>query len=66
VIKAEQDLPITEGGSGERVREGAKGEMTQTMYAHVNKRMKKYIFENYVSDENSLDRILWTIEKLHY
>jgi hypothetical protein len=35
VIKAEQDLPGTEGdgeGGG-----GGRGEMTQTMYAHVNK-----------------------------
>jgi hypothetical protein len=42
VIKAEQDLPGTEGGRGERVGEGGRGgEMTQTMYAHVNKRIKK-------------------------
>jgi hypothetical protein len=34
VIKAEQDMPGTEVGE----REGGKrGEMTQTMYAHVNK-----------------------------
>jgi hypothetical protein len=38
VIKAEHDLPGTEGGSGERVGEGAGGEMTQIMYAHVNKK----------------------------
>jgi hypothetical protein len=38
VIKAEQDLPGTEGGRKERVREGSRGEeMTQTMYVHVNK-----------------------------
>jgi hypothetical protein len=36
VIKAEQDLPGTEGGREKRV-----GEMTQTMYVHVNKRIKK-------------------------
>jgi hypothetical protein len=39
VIKAEQDLPRTEVGRWERVGEG--GEMTQTMYAHVNKRINK-------------------------
>jgi hypothetical protein len=39
VIKAEQDLPRTEGRWGKRVGEG--GEKTQTMYAHVNKRIKK-------------------------
>jgi hypothetical protein len=35
VIRAEPDLPETEGGwgSGEG---GQGGEMTQTMYAHVN------------------------------
>jgi hypothetical protein len=38
VIKAEHDLPGTEG---ERVREGQGGEMTPKMYAHVNKRIKK-------------------------
>jgi hypothetical protein len=37
VIKAEQDLPGTEGGKGERVGRGQEGEMTQTMYAYVNK-----------------------------
>jgi hypothetical protein len=38
VIKAEQDLPGTEGVREERVREGGRGgEMTQIMYAHVNK-----------------------------
>jgi hypothetical protein len=35
VIKAEQDLPGTEGGREER------GEMIQTVYAHVNKGIKK-------------------------
>jgi hypothetical protein len=35
VIKAEQDLPGTEGGGGQR------GEMIQTMYAHVIKLIKK-------------------------
>jgi hypothetical protein len=33
-LKAEQDLPGTEGRRG-KGRQG--GEMTQTMYAHVNK-----------------------------
>jgi hypothetical protein len=37
VIKAEQDLPGTEEGRGERVGKGAGREMTQTMYTHVNK-----------------------------
>jgi hypothetical protein len=37
VIKAEQDLLGTEGGT-EREAGGQGGEMTQTMYAHVNKR----------------------------
>jgi hypothetical protein len=38
VIKAEQDLPGTEQGRGEEDRGGGQGvEMTQTMYAHVNK-----------------------------
>jgi hypothetical protein len=42
MIKAEQDLPGTEREKGERVGEGGQGgEMTQTMYAHVNKRIKK-------------------------
>jgi hypothetical protein len=40
VIKAEQDLPGTEGGRGKKVGEGSRRvEMTQTMYAHVNKRI---------------------------
>jgi hypothetical protein len=41
VIKAEQDLPGTERRRGEKVggRGGQGGEMTQTMYAHVNKRI---------------------------
>jgi hypothetical protein len=37
VIKAEHDLPGTEWGREERVGEGQEGEMTQIMYAHVNK-----------------------------
>jgi hypothetical protein len=42
VIKAEQDLPGTEGGTGgEGWGEGHGGEMTQTMYTHVNKRIIK-------------------------
>jgi hypothetical protein len=37
VIRAEQDLPGTdEGRGGERGRRQGR-EMTQTMYAHVNK-----------------------------
>jgi hypothetical protein len=36
VIKSEQDLPGTEGGSGERVWWHV-GKMTQTMCGHVNK-----------------------------
>jgi hypothetical protein len=39
VIKAEQDLPGTEGGKeGEGGGGEEGGEMTQTMYTHVNKR----------------------------
>jgi hypothetical protein len=42
VIKAERDLPGTEGRKrGEGRGEGHGREMTQTMYAHVNKRIKK-------------------------
>jgi hypothetical protein len=38
VIKAEQDLPGTERGRVEEKGGGGQGgEMTQTMYAHVNK-----------------------------
>jgi hypothetical protein len=37
VIRAEQDLPETEGGREEGWSGGQGGEMTQTMYAHVNK-----------------------------
>jgi hypothetical protein len=38
VITAEQDLPGTEERRGKEVGgEGLGGEMTQTMYAHVNK-----------------------------
>jgi hypothetical protein len=38
VIKAEQNLPGTEGGKGEEVGRGVQGrEMTQTMPAHINK-----------------------------
>jgi hypothetical protein len=37
-IRAEQVLPGSEGGWGEKGRgRGQWGEMTQTMYAHVNK-----------------------------
>jgi hypothetical protein len=35
VIRAEWDLPETEGGRGEGRGRGHGGEMTQTMYAHV-------------------------------
>jgi hypothetical protein len=39
VIKAEQDLPGTEGGTGKTVGEGRqREEMTQVLYAHVNKK----------------------------
>jgi hypothetical protein len=42
VIKAEHDLPGTEEGMGKRMGEGgAGGKVTQTMYAHVNKRILK-------------------------
>jgi hypothetical protein len=41
VIKAEHDLPGTESGRGRGWGRGAGGEMTQTMYAHVNKRILK-------------------------
>jgi hypothetical protein len=38
VIRAEQDLPGTEGRRREEGRGGRQdGEMTQTIYAHVNK-----------------------------
>jgi hypothetical protein len=38
VIRAKKDLPGTEGGRrGESEGGGQGGEMTQTMYAHVNK-----------------------------
>jgi hypothetical protein len=38
VINAEQDLPVTEGEWwGEGGEGGQGGEMTQTMYARVNK-----------------------------
>jgi hypothetical protein len=37
VIRAERDLPGTEGGEGKDGEWGQGGEMTQTMYAHVNK-----------------------------
>jgi hypothetical protein len=37
VIRAERDLLGTEWGEGEEDRRGGQGgEMTQTMYAHVN------------------------------
>jgi hypothetical protein len=38
VISIEEDLPGTEWGREGRVEEGGQwGEMTKTMYAHVNK-----------------------------
>jgi hypothetical protein len=41
-IRAEQVLPGREGGGRKRVRgAGQGGEMTQTMYAHVNKLITK-------------------------
>jgi hypothetical protein len=49
VIKAEQDLPGTEGEKGGEDEGGGQGvEMTQTMSAHVNKRIirKKEIVES--------------------
>jgi hypothetical protein len=39
-IRAEQVLPGSEGGGDER-GQGMGGEMAQTMYAHVNKLIKK-------------------------
>jgi hypothetical protein len=36
-IRAEQVLPGSKGGWGEREGAGDGGEMTQTMYTHVNK-----------------------------
>jgi hypothetical protein len=39
--RAEQVLPGREGGEGEREGAGAGGEMSQTMYAHRNIRIKK-------------------------
>jgi hypothetical protein len=41
VIRAEWDLTGTEGGEGERMGRGQGGEMTQTMYLHVNKLTKR-------------------------
>jgi hypothetical protein len=41
VIKAEQDLPGTEEGRERWWGRGTGREMTQAMYAHVNKRIKK-------------------------
>jgi hypothetical protein len=37
VIRVEGDLPGTERGGGKGGGGGEGGEMTQTMYAHVNK-----------------------------
>jgi hypothetical protein len=37
VIRAERDLPGSEGGRGDVWGMGQSGEMTQTMYAYVNK-----------------------------
>jgi hypothetical protein len=37
VIKAEQHLPGTEGERERGWERGQEGEMTQTIYAHVNK-----------------------------
>jgi small ligand-binding sensory domain FIST len=41
VIRAEQDLPGSGGEGGEGRGGGQGGEMTQTMYAYVNKCIKK-------------------------
>jgi hypothetical protein len=41
VIRAEQDLPGTKGVGGRRWGRGQGREMTQTMYAHMNKRIIK-------------------------
>jgi hypothetical protein len=43
VIKAEENLPGTERGKGERVGGGQGGIMTQTTNAHVNKRIIKFL-----------------------
>jgi hypothetical protein len=61
VIKAEQDLPGTEGRRGERVGEGCRGgEMAQTIYAHVNKCIVKSVIELKFQDltANDLQKIL--------
>jgi hypothetical protein len=43
VIKAEQDLPGTEWGRGGEVGGGVQGgEMSQTMYARVNKKKSNW------------------------
>jgi hypothetical protein len=36
-IRAEQVLPGSKGGRGRKEERRAGGEMTQTMYVHVNK-----------------------------
>jgi hypothetical protein len=42
-IRAEQILPGSDGGRGREGGGGGQGrEMTQTMYAHVNKRIIKF------------------------
>jgi hypothetical protein len=46
VIKAEHDLPGTEGGKGERVGEGQGGEMIQIMYADKKNNNKKILKKN--------------------
>jgi hypothetical protein len=46
VIKAEQDLPGTEGGGGDGGGGEQGGEMTKIMYAHVNNNLKKYLLSN--------------------
>jgi hypothetical protein len=41
-IRAEKDLPGIDGGGGEKGEGGGQcGEMTQTMYAHVNNEIKE-------------------------
>jgi hypothetical protein len=60
VIKAEHDLPGTEGGRGERVGERVRGEeVTQIMYAHVNKKI--VTFKGNPSPERQVpDKTSWS------
>jgi hypothetical protein len=55
VIRAEQDLPGTEWGErGEGGGSGQSGEMTQTIYARVNKLIKNYILNKNPKPENNV------------